>query len=257
MTRVMGILNVTPDSFSDGGQFQEVNHAIARAEEMVAEGAEILDVGAESTRPGYVPVDAETEWKRLAPVLAELPRSTRVSISVDTQRASTAARAIEAGASIINDISFAGDPDMWRVIRESGVQYVLMHNRPSIDASLTVADIIGEIERGIERLLEAGVEWSQMIVDPGVGFAKTHEQNLACIRHIDRFRQLGYPVLLGTSRKRVVGNVLNLPVDERLEGTLATVAYAAAHHVDVVRVHDVLESCRVCRMTEAILGASQ
>jgi dihydropteroate synthase len=255
MTEIMGILNVTPDSFSDGGTYQILERAVAHASEMIEDGAAILDVGGESTRPGFTPIGPEEEWSRLAPVLKELAGISTVPISIDTYRAVTAARAIEAGASIINDISGAKDPDMVRVVRESGVKYVFMHNRTNIAPSLPIAGIVEEVRQGVARILDAGIHPRQLIVDPGVGFAKTQAQNMACIRHIDHFRKLGYPVLLGTSRKRVIGNVLNLPVEARLEGSLATVAYALLQGVDFVRVHDVRETARMCRMLEAILDA--
>ncbi|WAH37354.1 dihydropteroate synthase [Alicyclobacillus dauci] len=249
---VMGILNVTPDSFSDGGRYTDVAAAIARAEEMVADGADIIDVGAESTRPGYVPVDPDVEWARLNPVLQHLVAHSPVPISVDTYHAETAARCIDIGVQIINDISACADNRMIAVVRDSDAKYVFMHNRRTTLASLPVEAIVSETALGVDRLLDGGVRPEQIIVDPGVGFAKTQAQNLACIREIDQFGHLGYPVLLGTSRKRVIANVLDVPVDERLEGSLATVAYGALHGVHIVRVHDVKETARLCRMLEAV-----
>ncbi|UNO49258.1 dihydropteroate synthase [Alicyclobacillus acidoterrestris] len=250
--RVMGILNVTPDSFSDGGRYAEPSAAIQRAYEMIEDGVDILDIGAESTRPGYTPLDAETEWARLEPVLRALLPNVSVPVSVDTYHAETAARAIDVGVAIINDISACGDKDMPRVLQGNAAQYVYMHNRPQVDSALSVSDIVAETRAGIERLLDAGLDPSRLIVDPGVGFAKTYTQNLSCIRHIEQFCQLGYPVLLGTSRKRFIGHALGLEVDERLEGSLATVAYGVLHGATIVRVHDVRETVRMCRMLEAI-----
>ncbi|GMA57096.1 dihydropteroate synthase [Alicyclobacillus sacchari] len=256
MTLVMGILNVTPDSFSDGGRYVDPGAASERAFAMVEEGAGVIDIGAESTRPGFTALDPDTEWQRLKPVLARLCGKLSVPISVDTYHAQTALQAAEMGVEIINDVSAAADPEMARTVRETGLQYVYMHNRTGIEPSLTVDIFLAEIRYGIDRLLQRGVKQSQLIVDPGVGFAKTQAQNLECIREIDKFRGLGYPVLLGTSRKRVIGNVLGLPVNERLEGSLATVAYAVAQGVEMVRVHDVRETVRLCRMMEAIVHAS-
>ncbi|EJY56900.1 dihydropteroate synthase [Alicyclobacillus hesperidum URH17-3-68] len=256
MTRVMGILNVTPDSFSDGGRYVDPGAASERAFAMVDEGAELIDIGAESTRPGFKPVDPDTEWQRLKPVLTRLCRELSVPISVDTYHAQTARRAADMGVDIINDVSAAADPDMARIVRETGSQYVYMHNRSHIEPSLTVDGFVAEVRYGIDRLLESGVQPGQLIVDPGVGFAKTQTQNLACISEIDKFRALGYPVLLGTSRKRVIGNVLDLPVGERLEGSLATAAYAVIQGVEIIRVHDVRATVRLCRMMEAIVHAS-
>ncbi|WAH44472.1 dihydropteroate synthase [Alicyclobacillus fastidiosus] len=250
--QVMGILNVTPDSFSDGGRYDTVQGAVERAYELIEAGADVLDIGAESTRPGYTPLDDETEWSRLEPVLQALLPDIPVPISIDTYHASTAERAMVLGVQIINDISACGDPRMPQVLRRGTAQYVYMHNRTHVDRTLGSKVFVEETRLGVERLLDAGVESRRIIVDPGIGFAKTQEQNLGCMRDIDLFCDLGYPVLLGTSRKRVIGNALEVPVDERLEGTLATVAYGVLHGVRIVRVHDVKETVRVCRMLEAI-----
>lgn len=255
-TCVMGILNITPDSFSDGGRYVTVEQATRRALDMVADGADVIDVGAESTRPGFTPLDWGTEWARLQAILPALVE-TNVPISVDTYHAETAQRALATGVRIVNDISFAADAEMVSVMRSHpDALYVLMHNRTHTLPTLSVGEIVEEVRVRIERVLDAGLHPNQLIVDPGVGFAKTQAQNLACIRGVDRFAQLGYPVLLGTSRKRVIGNVLSVPVDERLEGSLATVAFGMSRGVSIVRVHDVRETVRLCRMWEAIAGVS-
>lgn len=253
-TLVMGILNITPDSFSDGGEYDSAEAALLKARQMVMDGVDIIDIGAESTRPGADEIDPETEWRRLEPVLRAITAEVVVPISIDTYHVSTAKRAIALGANIINDVSGAVDPAMGALIRDAGVPYVYMHNRRHIEPSLSVDTFVAEMKRGLHRLLDIGVHSSQIIADPGVGFGKTHAQNLACIRSVDRFSQLGYPVLLGTSRKRVIGQVLQKPVDDRLEGSLATVAYASLRNVRIVRVHDVRETVSLCRMLEAISG---
>lgn len=251
-TRVMGILNVTPDSFSDGGLYTDVEQALMRAKQMVEDGVDVIDVGAESTRPGATSLDAGVEWARLEPVLRALVTEIPVPLSVDTYRAVTAERAIALGVRIINDISAGADEAMPQLIRDAEVGYVFMHNRRDTEPSLSVQALVAEVEHGLLRFLDRGVEPAQIMVDPGVGFAKTHRQNLACIRSIDLFCELGYPVLLGTSRKRVIGQVLEAPVDERVAGSLATVAYAVGKNVSMVRVHDVRETVKLCRMLEAI-----
>jgi dihydropteroate synthase len=253
-TRVMGIVNITPDSFSDGGRYEVVEDATRHAFQLVEDGADVLDIGAESTRPGAIALDWETEWARLEPVLRSLVPAVRVPVSVDTYHVETAERAIALGVQMINDISACADPRMATLVRQSEVAYVYMHNRSEMDETLDVTALVRETEAGVQQLLHLGVAPEQIYIDPGVGFAKTRQQDLACIREVDLFCQLGYPVLLGTSRKRVIGSVLNLPVSERLEGNLATVAYALLHGVQVVRVHDVKETVRVCRMLEAIVG---
>jgi len=255
VTVVMGILNVTPDSFSDGGRYLEPEAAVARALEMEEEGAGIIDIGAESTRPGHTPISPDEEWRRLEPVLARLAGRLKVPISIDTYHAETARRAAQYGIAIVNDVSMLRDPDMPAVVRHHGLRYVLMHTRRQVLPGLPVAAMVEELHRPLAQLTEEGVPARDIIIDPGIGFGKTREQDLACLAEIGRFQALGHPVLVGASRKRVVGHALGgVPVGERLAGSLAVVAHACMAGVDIVRVHDVRDSVRVVRMMEAILA---
>jgi dihydropteroate synthase len=260
-TFVMGIVNVTPDSFSgdglviDPGGDRHVEAALALAGRMVAEGADLLDVGGESTRPGHAPVEAGEELRRVVPVIAALRTAhPDVPVSVDTTKPVVAAAALDAGAALINDIWGVADDDaLARLAAERGVPIVLMHNRAEARYLNLMAEIVADLERAIERALRAGCRWDQLIVDPGFGFGKTPEHNLALLRDLDALRTLGRPVLLGTSRKSTLGRVLDLPADERLEATLATTALGIRAGVDIVRVHDVQANVRVARMTDAIV----
>jgi len=254
---VMGILNLTPDSFSDGGRHNAVDGAIARAYEMLEQGADIIDVGAESTRPGALPLNSEDEWCRLEIVLKELCKRNDVPISVDTYRASTALRALELGVDMINDI-WGGlfDIDMLPLMANSAAKYVWMHNRPIPVVENIVDVVLAETKLGIMKCLGAGVKPDRLFIDPGIGFAKTWSQNLALLQRLDEFCKLGYPVLLGTSRKGFIGHVLNAEVLDRLEGSLATVSLGVIAGVQAVRVHDVKETVRTCRMLEAVARAT-
>lgn len=252
-TLVMGIVNVTPDSFSDGGQFMAPQDAIRHAYALLEQGADILDIGAESTRPGHQPVAAEEEWTRLAPVLKELTLDKSIRLSLDTTKASVASRALELGVSIINDIwGGAADPEMLPLVASSGAEYIWMHNRLTPTPAHAVQVLLDETRSGIERCLEAGIRSEKLWIDPGIGFGKTHLQNLQILSRIEEFCGLGPPVLLGTSRKRVIGDTLRVTPEERLEGSLATVSVGVLKGVAGVRVHDVLETVRTCRMVEAI-----
>lgn len=253
-TLVMGILNVTPDSFSDGGKFFDPGRAVEHAHRMVEEGADIIDVGAESTRPGHTPVPAEEEQARLLPVLRRLVREIKVPISVDTYKASTARLALEEGAHIINDQwGFKADPEMASVCAEYRVPVVVMHNRRDTNYRHLMEEILAFLADSIRIGVEAGISREKIIVDPGIGFGKTYEQNLEVLKSLKELKTLGQPILLGTSRKSVIGKTLDLPVDERVEGTAATVALGIASGVDIVRVHDVKEMVRVARMSDAIV----
>lgn len=253
-TLVMGILNVTPDSFSDGGRYNDVERAVAHAKELVEAGADILDVGGESTRPGHEAVDAEEELRRVLPVIQAVAKECNVPISIDTYKAEVAKQAIEAGAHIINDVWGAKrDPDMAKVAAELGVPIILMHNREDRQYQDFFRDLIGDLYESIDIALEAGVKEEQIILDPGIGFAKTLEQNLETMRRLDDIVALGYPVLLGTSRKSMIGKVLDLPVEERVEGTAATCALGVAKGCQIVRVHDVREMKRTVQMMDAML----
>jgi len=260
-TLIMGILNVTPDSFSDGGLYASVESAVEHAERMVSEGADIIDVGGESTRPGAESVPAEDEIRRILPVIEKLTKITKIPISIDTYKSSVARRALEAGACIINDISaLRGDPDMAYVAAEAGVSVALMHMKGTpkdMQVNPHYDDPINEItsffRERIQAAVDAGISPDQIIIDPGIGFGKTAEHNLEIIRRLREFKSLGKPILIGTSRKSFIGKVLDLPVDDRLEGTAATVAVSICNGADIVRVHDVKEMLRVARMTDAIM----
>ncbi len=257
-TFVMGILNVTPDSFSGDGLMQEadpVSAALGRARQMVEEGADLLDVGGQSTRPGHDPISARAEADRVVPVIAALRAALPdVPISVDTTQVEVAGAALDAGADLVNDVWGVGDSDdRFRLAAQHGVPIVVMHNRVEARYVSVVAEVIADLARAIDRALAAGVPWTSLIVDPGIGFGKTAQQNLAILRDLHLLAALGRPVLLGTSRKSTIGKVLDLPADERLEGTLATTALAARAGADIVRVHDVRPNVRAARMADAIV----
>jgi len=260
-TLVMGIINVTPDSFSGDGLLavagDPVALAVAQARRLAADGADLLDVGGESTRPGHERVDAGEELARVIPVIraihAVLPE---IPISVDTTRPAVAAAAVEAGAALLNDVwGVAEDGLLTRLAAERGVPIVLMHNRAEARYTNVMAEVIADLGRAVERALLAGVPAASIIVDPGFGFGKTLEQNLAVLRHLAALRILGCPILLGTSRKSTLGRILDLPADQRMEATLATTALAVAAGVDIVRVHDVRENVRAARVADAIVRA--
>lgn len=254
-TLVMGILNVTPDSFSDGGKYNSVEAALDQARKLMEDGADIIDIGGESTRPGFQPVSAAEEMERVVPVIERLRQEgISLPISVDTTKAVVAEAALQAGADIINDI-WAGqqEPDMLKVAAKYQAPVVLMHNQHNTEYSDLMADILEFLQRAIDQALTAGVMADQIIIDPGIGFGKTYQQNLEVMGRLQELKVLGYPILLGTSRKSLIANTLHLPVDQRLEGTAATVALGIAKGVDIVRVHDVKEMVRVCKMTDAMV----
>lgn len=250
----MAILNLTPDSFSGDGLAGNVDAALTAALQAVADGADILDLGAESTRPGHVAISVDQELARLIPVLRAIRARTDALISVDTSKAAVAAAALENGASLVNDVrGFTADPEMAAVVASAGVPAVIMHDvepEPGIDL---ITSILRELSRRLDRALEAGVGWDKLIVDPGFGFGKDWRQNLELLRRLDELRGLGRPILAGTSRKSTIGRVLGLPEDDRLEGTAATVSLAIAGGADIVRVHDVRPMVRVARMTDAVI----
>lgn len=223
-TLIMGILNVTPDSFSDGGSYNEVDAAVRHAKEMRDEGAHIIDIGGESTRPGFAKVSVEEEIKRVVPMIQAVSKEVKLPISIDTYKAEVAKQAIEAGAHIINDIWGAkAEPKIAEVAAHYDVPIILMHNRDNMNYRNLMADMIADLYDSIKIAKDAGVRDENIILDPGIGFAKTPEQNLEAMRNLEQLNVLGYPVLLGTSRKSFIGHVLDLPVEERLEGTGATV----------------------------------
>ncbi|MDD2234346.1 MAG: dihydropteroate synthase [Desulfitobacteriaceae bacterium] len=252
-TLVMGILNLTPDSFSDGGKFYKIEDAIHHAERLIAEGADILDIGAESTRPGYREVDAEEEWRRLEPVLSALA-GISVPISIDTYKAVIADKALQSGANMINDIwGLQRDPDLARVVGEYDVPVIVMHNQNGSAYHHLISDIITFLKESIRLAESSGLSGDQVIIDPGIGFGKTYEQNLEVLSRLKEFRILGKPVLLGASRKSTIGKVLDLPVEERLEGTIAANVLGVAAGVDIIRVHDVPANRRAIQMADAIV----
>ena len=254
-TLVMGILNVTPDSFSDGGLYLDPGAALGRALEMVAEGADIVDVGGESTRPGHTPVTEEEELRRVLPVIEALAGSIRVPISVDTSKAAVARAALEAGAHMVNDVwGLQGDPLMAAVAAEAGAAVVAMHNKKeAVYAGPMMEEVVGFLAESARRAAAAGIPPERLVLDPGFGFGKTAEHNLEVLRRLPEVVALGYPVLVGTSRKSTIGKVLGLPVDRRLEGTAATVALAIAGGAALVRVHDVRAMSLVARMADAVV----
>lgn len=251
---VMGILNVTPDSFSDGGRWLERDAALRQAAKMAAEGAAIIDIGGESTRPGHRPVGAEEEAARVLPVIAAVKRETGLPVSVDTYRHETARLALEAGADMINDIwglRYDGG-EMARLIAQSGAACCLMHNRKSAEYRDFMPELLEDLRGTLDLAAAAGIARERIILDPGIGFAKSCEQNLTAMHRLDELAALGCPVLLAASRKSVIGLSLGLPVEERLEGTLATTAIGVLQGATFVRVHDVKENLRAARMALAI-----
>ena len=254
-TYVMGILNVTPDSFSDGGKYTEVELALKKAEEMLHDGADIIDSGGESTRPGYTPISVTEEIERVAPVIEKIKVNLDIPVSLDTYKVEVAKAGMLAGADLINDVKgLQGSPEMAAVIAEHNVACAIMHNQDFMNYNDFFTDIQNDLSAYIETARKAGIADDKIIIDPGVGFAKTHEQNLEVINRLEQFHCFGYPILLGTSRKSVIGLTLDLPVFERVEGTLVTTVMAVMKGCSFVRVHDIKENVRAIRMTEAILG---
>jgi dihydropteroate synthase len=259
---VMGILNVTPDSFSDGGKYFDVSAAVDRAREMVAEGAEIVDIGGESSRPFAMPVDEAEELRRVMPVIERLVGSVQVALSIDTRKPRVAKAALEAGASIVNDIEAnRDDPEMWEVVAEYGAGYVCVHmqGKPeNMQQNPHYADVVGEVgeffEDRLERLAGAGVAAEKVVLDPGIGFGKTVEHNLQLLASLDSYRRFLRPLLIGVSRKSFIGRVLGVDVDKRLAGSLACAVWARLSGVEIVRTHDVAATLQALRMTEALLG---
>ena len=253
-TYVMGIINLAPDSFSGDGLAGDVQAAVDQAKRMEADGADMLDVGAESTRPGSTPVSASAEADRLLPPLESVCRAVRIPVSVDTYKAPVARQAIAAGASLVNDVwGLLADGNMARIIAEAGVPAILMHNQREAQYTDLVPDVIAGLRRIARIASAAGIADHNVILDPGIGFGKTADHNLELLRRLPELQELGHPLLLGVSRKSTIGRVLGLPVDERVEGTAAAVAMSVAGGADIVRVHDVKEMVRVARMTDAIV----
>ena len=257
-TYIMGILNVTPDSFSDGGAFQAIDKALYKVQQMVEEGAHILDIGGESTRPGHQQVEVYEEIERVLPIIERVVKEFDIPISIDTYKSQVAKAALSAGACMVNDIWGLGfDSQMVNVIREANASVCLMHNRHSIPEQEAkdqfLDNVIKALQESIQKAEQGGISSNKIMIDPGVGFGKTYEQNLTIIGSLSRFTELSYPVLLGTSRKSVIGLTLDLPITQREEGTLVTTVMAVMAGCSFVRVHDVEKNRRAIDMTKAIL----
>lgn len=254
-TYIMGILNVTPDSFSDGGKFNKLDSALFQAEKMILEGADILDIGGESTRPGYTQITDIEEIERTAPIIEQLKSRFDIPVSIDTYKSSVANAALQAGTDMVNDIwGLKYDSKMADIVARHGAACCLMHNRQKAQYNDFLTDVLSDMKECIDIALGAGISKDKIILDPGVGFGKTYEMNLEVIREVHRLKEIGYPVLLGTSRKSVIGLTLDLPANERVEGTLATTIYGMMNGCSFVRVHDIKENKRVIQMMKAILN---
>lgn len=256
-TYIMGILNVTPDSFSDGGRWNDLETAKRHVAEMIEEGADIIDIGGESTRPGYTVLPDEEEIARVVPYIEMVKKNFDIPVSVDTYKGGVAEAAIKAGADLINDIwGLKWDDKLAGVIARSGLPCCLMHNRKEPDYREFMPDMLDDLRETLRIAEEAGIAKDKIILDPGVGFGKTYENNLEAINRLEEMHKLGCPILLGTSRKSVIGLTLELPASERVEGTLVTTVFGVMKGVAFVRVHDVKENYRTIKMTERILGRS-
>ncbi|PYZ91573.1 dihydropteroate synthase [Salipaludibacillus keqinensis] len=254
-TFIMGILNVTPDSFSDGGIYKGAVKAAERAQNMVLQGAHIIDIGGESTRPGATTVNEEEELRRVIQPLQAIRGAVNVPISIDTYKANVAEKAIQAGANIINDVwGCKADSHMASVAAHYDVPIILMQNREKAEYDNLIEDMKKDLQESIDLCHKAGVKDERIILDPGIGFAKSYEDNVQVMRHLEEFTSLGYPLLLGTSRKSLIAKTLELPVDERMEGTGATVCLGIDKGCDIVRVHDVLEMSRMAKMMDVMIG---
>lgn len=251
---IMGILNVTPDSFSDGGKYDHLDAALKHAEEMIKDGAAIIDVGGESTRPGYTLISDEEEIGRVTPVIEALKKEFDVPVSLDTYKSGVARAGIEAGADLINDIwGLKADKKMAEVIAKAKLPSCLMHNRETMDYNSFLEDVVSDLQETLNIAKKAGISKDTIILDPGVGFAKNYEQNLAITNHLEVLDTLGCPVLLGTSRKSMIGLTLDLPSDQREEGTMVTTVWAVQKGCMFVRVHNVQANVRAIKMAEALL----
>lgn len=254
-TYIMGILNVTPDSFSDGGRFTHVDHAVEHGFELIGQGADIIDVGGESTRPGSREVGEEEELGRVLPVVEKLAALTSVPVSVDTYKAKVAERCLKAGAALINDVwGLQREPEIARVAAHYGAPVVVMHNQiGTVYTQDILAAMIAFFENSLEIAEKAGLPRESIVLDPGIGFGKTVEQNIAVMGRLSELKALGYPILLGTSRKSTIGRILDLPPEQRVEGTLATTVLGIQQGVDIIRVHDVLQNKRAALVADAIV----
>lgn len=259
-THIMGILNVTPDSFSDGGKFDSIEKAVLHAKEMCKQGADIIDIGGESTRPGTDSISLKEELNRVIPVLKRVIDEVNVPISIDTYNSEVAKQALDLGAHMINDVAFKTDPGIASVVAKYDVPIVIMHMKgtpKNMQLKPQYKDVIGEIKSFLQECakyaIDSGVDSNKIIIDPGIGFGKTTSHNLEIFRHLKEFESLGYPILIGPSRKSFIGKILGTDVDNRLEGTLATVAVSIMNGANIIRVHDVEPCIKIARVTDAIL----
>lgn len=253
-TYIMGILNVTPDSFSDGGKFARMDRALFHVEEMIRDGADIIDVGGESTRPGYEQISEAEEISRVVPVIEQIKARFDISVSLDTYKTAVATAGIQAGVDLINDIwGLKGDERMAEVIAKAGVACCLMHNRKEADYPNFVQDVLADLEESLKIAQNVGIAGDKIMLDPGIGFAKTYEQNLLLLQQLESLHSFGFPILLGTSRKSVIGLTLDVPASERVIGTVATTVMGVMKGCSFVRVHDIKENVQAIKMTEAIL----
>lgn len=253
-TYIMGIVNVTPDSFSDGGDFFSVEKAVNHAKEMIEQGADIIDIGGESSRPGHTRISTEEELKRVMPVVEKIIKETDTVVSLDTIRSEVAEACLDCGVHIINDIwGLQEDSRMAEVVAKYDVPIIIMHNKKDTHYEKDIIEEMNEFfKKSIEIALDAGIGEDKIVLDPGIGFGKVFEQNIVVMRRLNEFKKLGYPILLGTSRKSMLGKILNVPPKERLEGTLATTAIGIMQGVDIVRVHDVEENLKAVKVADAI-----
>ena len=259
-TGIMGIINVTPDSFSDGGKYANVEAAVMRAKQMVADGADIIDIGGESSRPGAEPITANEECRRVIPVVQALAEQFQIPISVDTYKAKVAREALSAGACVINDITaLHGDPNMCQIVADAQAGVILMHMQgvpATMQKAPTYQNVVAEVHAWLTEVasqaVDRGIDSSRIMIDPGIGFGKTFDHNLEILRHLMQFRGIGYPMLVGVSRKKFIGRILDLPVHQREEGTAATVAWSIINGANVVRVHDVAKMKQVAQVIDAI-----
>ncbi len=254
-TIIMGILNLTPDSFSDGGKFNSIEKALKQVEKLIEEGVDIIDIGGESTRPNHTPVSEEEEIRRVVPIIKAIRERYDIPLSIDTYKGKVAKEAIKAGVNLINDVwGLKKDPYMAVVAGEYDIPCCIMHNREDLNYKDDIMKVMkDDLKESIDIAIKNGLSKKNIILDPGIGFAKSYENNLEILNRLEELKDLGYPILLGASRKSVIGNTLNLPPKERLEGTLATTALAIIKGCDFVRVHDVLENKRVATMIDAIV----
>ena len=253
---MMGILNVTPDSFSDGGKYNDLDRALFQAEQLIAEGTDIIDIGGESTRPNHVKISSEEEIERVCPVISGIKERFDVPVSLDTYKSDVAQAGIEAGADLINDIwGFKWDGTMAKVVAQAGIPCCLMHNRKQQSYDNLMEDVLKDLQECIDLALQAGVSKENIILDPGIGFAKDLDMNLSVMKHVRRLGELGYPVLLGTSTKSMIGLTLDLPVSEREEGTITTSVMGRMAGCSIFRVHNVKANLCALQMAEAIMKA--